>query len=173
MKQLSKPPVRRYIVAIIVTATLSAIVLMVILLKQSQQSVFRTSLDWPESILSLTNRLVEVESTITIDGLLIAGLPTPNGVNEAVFRVENCMSGSFEMIREKLELVSIAESHSLTTWIPYVKEKSDLGWWPNSQSGEINYYASSHYLDGGEGDLYVVTYEPTQNRCFIIYHFNF
>lgn len=141
--------------------------------EKPRHTLLISTADWPHAVQQLHSDLSDVDSTIVMDGHLIAGSPGPHSINEAVFRIHNTSPELIAKLNAVLNLVPIEPEHDLSRWGDVVVKNSSNEWWPASCGGKAELFASKPLLDGEEGDLYVVARENSTKTIYICYHFNF
>ena len=87
----------------------------------------------------------------------------------AMCRIEDA-PGVFDFLQAKLGFKTVpADDH----WDDlFFDDALPTDWRPATRAG-TPYFASQHWLDGGEGRLYALAKDPQTNRLSLYYYFNF
>ena len=126
--------------------------------------------DWPEPIQDLYTSLGDAGiDTSSFSVYLLYGQPAQ--LSSSVACRMDTDETAWHKIQQKLDLDPISESHgeSLRTLII---PRASPSWWPGEED-DVEYFASSHLLAGGEGDLYYAARDTNAGRAYVYYYFNF
>jgi hypothetical protein len=125
--------------------------------------------DWPEPIRDIHRAIEDADLDVTqFQVCLLRG--KPGWVDStAVCRVP-LSALLLTVVATALDLKTIPSSDA--TRIQSEVNSRVSGWWPTSPV-DVEYFACSHSLAGGEGPLYVVAVDSKSNKLYIHYHFNF
>lgn len=135
---------------------------------QSPRGQLVSSQDWPAPIRELHAAMKKQVQVPAFEVYLLQGQPTWT-VSTVMCRVEDA-PGVLDFLKAKLKLRAVPAEN---TWSNLFFTSALPGdWRPASRAGS-EYYASRHWLAGGEGTLFAVARDPQTRRLFLYYSFNF
>jgi hypothetical protein len=124
--------------------------------------------DWPEPIRELHDSMKRQVQAPAFEVYLLQGQPKWT-VSTAMCRVEDA-PGVFDFLQAKLKLKAVPAESRWTNW--FFDQRLPGDWRPSSRGGS-QYFASQHWLDGGEGPLFALARDQQEQCLFLSYYFNF
>jgi hypothetical protein len=134
----------------------------------TQRGPVASSQDWPEPIRKLHDAMQSQVQAPAFEVYLLHG-QLGGTVSSAVCRVDDAPD-VFEFLETRLRLKAVPVD---SLWRDlFFSWLLPADWQPDSRTGS-QYFASQHWLDGGEGELFALARDPQTGRLFLYYYFNF
>jgi hypothetical protein len=140
---------------------------------QTIRGEIKNKANWPDTISTLADRLIQLDANAQIQGYLLTGKPGRYSIEYAIFRIRNASENVFEAVSSEFELVQTQEDLFVKEWHREGVQPPPSAWWVQTNSETSQFYVSQSRLDGQEGDLYRAAFEPIDRVLFIEYYFDF